>query len=389
VTASSDISPSRPIRVIAMMEAQWVTGPAKNLIAFAAALRSLPAFDRQVDLSVVVFDRPSSPATRFLSALRAASIPVHVIRERGPGDLRVLAQVRALIASARPDILQTHNSKSHFLLRAAGFSRSVHWIAFHHGFTARNARDRFYNCIGRWALRGAPRVVTVCRAFAADLARAGVPAPRISVHHNMVEPYAPPCQAEQAALRTRFDIPTAARVLLAAGRLSAEKGHADLLDAFALLPTPVGSASRLIIVGDGPERSALERRSAQLGLSGRVIFTGHQESVAPFYALANMFVLPSHSEGSPNVLLEAMSAGLPIITTNAGGAAELVLDGQSALVVPCRNPRAFSDAVARILEEPALAARLGAAAQLASKNYSPKDYAAALIAIYREVLAGP
>jgi glycosyltransferase involved in cell wall biosynthesis len=205
----------------------------------------------------------------------------------------------------------------------------------------------------------------------------------------MVEPYAPPCQAEQAALRTRFDIPTAARVLLAAGRLSAEKGHADLLDAFALLPTPVGSASRLIIVGDGPERSALERRSAQLGLSGRVIFTGHQESVAPFYALANMFVLPSHSEGSPNVLLEAMSAGLPIITTNAGGAAELVLDGQSALVVPCRNPRAFSDAVARILEEPALAARLGAAAQLVSKNYSPKDYAAALIAIYREVLAGP
>lgn len=374
-----------------MMEAQWVTGPAKNLIAFASALRSLPAFDRQVELSVVAFDRPSSPATRFLSALRAASIPVHVIRERGPGDLRVLAQVRTLIASTRPDILQTHNSKSHFLLRAAGFSRSMHWIAFHHGFTARNALDRFYNRIGRWALRGAPRVVTVCRAFAADLARSGILASRISVRHNMVEPYAPPPQADLAALRAQFDIPTAARVLLAAGRLSAEKGHAGLLDAFALLPNnPEGSgASRLIIVGDGPERPALERRSAQLRLVGRVIFTGHQESVAPFYALADMFVLPSHSEGSPNVLLEAMSAGLPIVTTNAGGAAELVLDGQSALVVPCRNPRAFSDAVARILEEPALAVRLGAAAQIASRNYSPKNYAAALIAIYREVLAGP
>jgi glycosyltransferase involved in cell wall biosynthesis len=204
----------------------------------------------------------------------------------------------------------------------------------------------------------------------------------------MVEPYAPPPQAELAALRARFDIPPSARVLLAAGRLSAEKGHAGLLDAFALLPNPGGSgASRLIIVGDGPERLALERRSAQLRLDERVIFTGHQESVAPFYALADLFVLPSHSEGSPNVLLEAMSAGLPIVTTNAGGAAELVLDGQSALVVPCRNPRAFSDAVARILEGHALAARLGAAAQIASKNYSPQNYAAAVIAIYREVLA--
>lgn len=366
------------------MEAQWVTGPAKNLIAFATRLRDFPPPGLpRVELSVATFQRPSAPADRFLSALETARIPVHIIPERRTGDPRVASHLRALVDSVRPDIVQTHNSKSHFLMRAAGLSRRVHWIAFHHGFTARDRRDRFYNHIGRWALRGAPRVVTVCRAFALELSRAGVPASRISVRHNMVEPFVAPPPAELRVLRERLAISPEAHVLLAAGRLSAEKGHADLLEAMALLcaaghPAPL----RLVVVGDGPERQALEQRCAALNLSGSVIFTGQQAGVGPYYGIAGIFVLPSHSEGSPNVLLEAMSAGLPIVATEVGGTPELVSNEDSALLVECRDPRALSRAIGRLLEDRPLAGRLAAAARAASSAYTPEAYAAALVNIY-------
>jgi glycosyltransferase involved in cell wall biosynthesis len=364
------------------MEARWVTGQAKNLIAFATQLRassSLPP----VELSVATFQRPSAPAGPFLSALESAEIPVHIIRERCAGDPLVVPRLWAIVHSARPDILQTHNSKSHFLLRATGLSRRVPWIAFHHGFTASDAKDRFYNHIGRWALRGAPRIVTVCRAFSADLCRLGIPASRISVRHNMVFPFTPPPADELAALRARLGISADTHVVLAVGRLSAEKGHADLLEAVALLrasghPAPI----RLVVVGDGPERPALEQRCAALNLSGSVTFTGQQAAVAPYYGIAGVFVLPSHSEGSPNVLLEAMAAGLPIVSTAAGGAAELVSNDETALVVDCRDPRALSRAIGRLLEDPPLAGRLAAAAQLASREYTPEAYTASLVSLY-------
>ncbi len=380
----------RVIRVLAMMEAQWVTGPAKNLIAFATRIRSLPPPGLpRIELSVIAFQRPSVPADRFLAALETAKIPVHIIRESSAGDPRVIPQLLAAVDSTRPDIVQTHNSKSHFLVRVTGLSRRVRWIAFHHGFTARNRKDKFYNRIARWALRGAPHIITVCRAFALDLSRAGVPAHRISVRHNMVEAFVPPAPGELLALHGRLGIPQDARVLLAVGRLSAEKGHADLMEAMALLRASHPAGVRLIVVGDGPERGALERRCAALGLSDSVIFAGQQASVAPYYGIADLFVLPSHSEGSPNVLLEAMAAGLPIVSTGVGGAAELVSNENSALVVACRDPRAISLAIGRLLADAELAGRLGTAAQLASRSFTPEAYVASLVQLYQAVADNP
>ena len=379
--------PVRKIRVLAMMESQWVTGPAKNLIAFGRHLQaSVPSDLPAVELSVIAFDRPSSPANRFISALNAAGIRTHVIRERHPGDPRVIRQLLAIIRSEKPDILQTHNSKSHFLVRLTGLQRRIPWIAFFHGFTSRDARDRFYSRIGWWALRGAPHIVTVCRAFAADLQRSGVSPERIFVRHNIVAPFAPPSSSEMAALRNRLAIPADTRVVLAVGRLSKEKGHVDLLDAISLLRAARDCAGiRFVLVGDGPERAVLQQRSHELGLADCVLFTGHQEDIRTYYGLADAFVLPSHSEGSPNVLLEAMAAGLPIVSTDAGGAAELVSDGNTALVVERHAPQALSRAISALLDDRDLAGRLGAAARSAARDYTPEAYTRSVVGIYQAV----
>jgi glycosyltransferase involved in cell wall biosynthesis len=376
------------IRVLSIMEASSVTGPAKNLLAFANQVQY--ESDPVIEISVVVFRRPSRPRDGFLSALEAAQIPFRIIAERWAGDPRIIPQLRESVRSAAPDIVQTHSAKAHFLARVSGLPRLARWIAFHHGFTSVDLKDAFYNHLSRWSLQEAPHIVTVCRAFAVELGRLGIPASRISVQHNSVEPFSPRPAAESTSLREQLGIPPGGKTLLVIGRLSSEKGHADLIEALALLPlAAAGVRTRLVIVGNGVERGYLEQRARELGLTGRILFTGQQPNVFPYYGMADLFVLPSHSEGSPNVLLEAMAAGLPIVTTAAGGAVELVDNEESALVVPPRSPQALSRAMGRLLADEDLAARLGSAARVASLRHTPRAYAQGLAGVYQAALNSP
>src|SRR4029077_10777246 len=118
----------------------------------------------------------------------------------------------------------------------------------------------------------------------------------------------------------------------------------------------------LVLVGLGPERDALARLAVSLEISDRVGFAGFHPDVTRFYAIADVFVLPSHSEGSSNVLLEAMMARVPIVATSAGGNEEIVLDGRTGLLVNPREPKHLAAAIVKLLEEPVLAAQLSESA---------------------------
>jgi glycosyltransferase involved in cell wall biosynthesis len=229
-------------------------------------------------------------------------------------------------------------------------------------------------------------LVTVCSAFQQDLVSSGIPASRISIRHNSVAPIVLPSSQERLALRQSLGIAEGVPVILAIGRLSSEKGHRDLLDAVALLRQNNRSRPfRVLIVGDGPERTRLDRQAAELGITADLIFAGHQQDVRPYYGLADIFVLPSHSEGSPNVLLEAMSAGLPIVATAVGGTVDLVSDGDTALMVDARNPSAMSAAVERLLDDGDLASRLASRAREASLSHTPAAYTRSIINVYETI----
>ena len=376
-----------------MMEASEVTGPAKNLIAFwrAALKRPLEA-PPQVDLRLVAFQRGRCGApTAFVTAAREAGLTTSLICERFRFDWRVIPQLRALVAAAEPDIVQTHNVKSHLLVWLTGLWRTIPWIAFHHGYTATDVKDRLYNQCNRISLRAACRVVTVCQSFSARLQREGVSKARVRILHNTVKPPIPASPAEVASLRARLGLPPGARILLTIGRLSCEKGHCDLVRAIRVLHALRQEPEfRLVIVGDGPERAKIRTLASALGLEGTVVLTGHQANVQPFYALADLFVLPSRSEGSPNVLLEAMAAGVPIVATKVGGVPEIVCHGESALLVEAGDSRAMAEAILRLLQDSRLAHRLAqSAAQAVSRNHTPESYRHALFALYHEVLGAP
>ena len=373
------------------MEASSVTGPAKNLIGFCNWTQSPEAKALGLDLqiSIATFCRTSQDGTgnAFIDAVRQRNIPIFVIPEQGRFDRGVVAGLNAVVSEVRPDIVQTHNVKSNFIFRVSGLHRSITWFAFQHGYTTTDLKMKAYNQLDRWTLRGADRVITVCRAFMPALEATGVDAEKIRILHNSVIPPASVMsEDDRQRLRAKWGIEAGEQVMVTIGRLSKEKGHEDLLQAVNRLHADSATGEwKLIVVGSGPERKQLEEFATRQGLTGRVIFAGFNAQVQEFYSMADIFVLPSHSEGSSNVLLEAMAAKVPIVATSAGGTPEIVSDDHTALLVPPRNAARLAEALKRILGDPALQRRLAEAAfERVQTSFSPEEYRRTLISIYRE-----
>lgn len=162
------------------------------------------------------------------------------------------------------------------------------------------------------------------------------------------------------------------KMLTAVGRMVPQKGFDLLLQAFAQI-APRFPDWALTIWGDGPDREELERLSEKLGLYGRVNFPGISNRPAGWIEGADIFVLSSRYEGWGIVLLEAMAAGLPVVSFNCQwGPAEMVADGSNGLLVQPEDVEGLSRALARLMADPALCERLGAAARVDSVRFSPE-----------------
>ena len=240
----------------------------------------------------------------------------------------------------------------------------------------------------RWSLRGADRVVTVCGAFADSLRRWGVSERRIKVLHNAVAPFSPVTPGSVDRLREALAIPAEALVLLSVGRFSPEKAHAGLLRAVAALKRRAGApAFRLVMVGDGPERERLKALCRELELTDVVIFAGTTADVPVYYSLADVFVLPSHSEGSPNVLLEAMASGTAVVATAVGGVPEVVRSGDNGLLVPASDVNALAGGIAELSINPELRQRLGRSGRdWVALHHSPQAYVKSVLDLYQDAV---
>jgi len=218
----------------------------------------------------------------------------------------------------------------------------------------------------------------------------GVREERIHVVHSSIDPDSMNHVSPEkvARLKSELGITPDERVILSVGRLSKEKGHADLLEALRLLKAKSPNLDwKLVLVGDGPERMELEKQAILADIKDKIVFAGHQGDVAPYYAIADVFVLPSHSEGSPNSLLEAMAAKVPIVATAVGGVPEIVMDGESALLTPPHDPNSFFQAMRGLLDNATLRERVREGAyQTASQNYSPKTRMTSIVDVYQHII---
>lgn len=189
-----------------------------------------------------------------------------------------------------------------------------------------------------------------------------------------------------AAARSRVGLPTGRTLVGIVATLRSWKGHRFLVEACAALPGDVG----LVIVGDGPQRAALEALVVAQGMQDRVFMAGNQVDVVPWLQSLDLFALPSYAnEGVPQALIQAMLVGLPVVTTSAGSIGELAMDGKTALVVPGQDVPALRDAIGRLVSEPALRAKLGAAARAhCLRHYSLESMLDRMESVFRGVVAG-
>lgn len=372
----------KPLSLLALVEANSITGPAKNLLEFADL-----AHAENVSTTVVTFTR-GAPENLFTEKARMLGIAVEAIEERGAFDLQAVRALAGIARRIRPDVIQTHAVKSHFLARLAGLPKIAPWVAFHHGYTWPTIKARLYNQLDRWSLPSADKILTVSRPFRDELTGFGVPADRIEVIHNAIPldwGASSRLPGEASALREHTGIPPGRKVILIVGRLSREKDHLTLLKACAGLRS--GLDPHLVVVGDGPEKTHIEQAIRSLGLEDRVTLTGHQPSAQPWYGIADAAVLSSLSEGSPNALLESMASGIPTVATEVGGIPEIVAHEDSALLVQPSRAEEMEAALRRVLTDPALAARLVARSRvLIAERHAPEARMKRLVAVYRSLI---
>ncbi len=191
---------------------------------------------------------------------------------------------------------------------------------------------------------------------------------------------------DRGEARRALGLPAGTPLVGIVATLRSWKGHRHLIEALAML---AHRDARLVIVGDGPQREALTAQVAAAGLGGRVTFAGQQRDVAPWLAALDVFALPSYAnEGVPQALLQAMFAGVPAVTTDAGAIGEIARPDATALVVAREDPAALAAAIDTLLSDPALGRALaGNARDLVGERYTEVAMLDRMQAVFRLAIA--
>src|SRR5258708_2635863 len=224
------------VRVLALLEANYMTGAAKAVLEFAREAAVDRADVPRFAVTVVGFRRGHHHTNTSLTAeMRALDLHHETVLERRAFDFMILPQLTEIATRLQPDLIWSNSVKSHFLVRWAGLARNIAWVAYHHGYTSTNLKMLLYNQLDRWSLPRADRVLTVCKPFVNQLVAHGVRPERIRVQGMAIRRFEPVPIESVEALRNRLGVRAGTAVLLSVGRLSREKGHADLLRAFRRL----------------------------------------------------------------------------------------------------------------------------------------------------------
>ena len=367
-------------RVFIAMASTILGGPGKGLVQFFK--NGGLEFCHPLCITYVI---GHNGKTEFTHAIENAGVRVVPLRQKLTLDPCLISQSLQIVRSERCNLLQSHGYKSHVLCAALYWRTGLPWIAFVHGWTSENMKMRMYHCLEKTLVPFATRVVAVSDSISRRLAF--VSADKIRVIPNAVDPAEINIENSGCDVRAALDIPPRALVAGVVGRFSPEKGQTYFLQALALararFPQLVG-----ILVGDGQDRQALEAEGAALGLSGAIHFTGHVKDVADYYRAMDLVVMPSLSEGMPNVALEAMLFGKALVATRVGGVPEVVVDGVTGLIVEPRDSDQLASAMCSLLESRALLDSHGQAGrQRVMDEFSPALRTRRILDLYQEVLS--
>jgi len=314
--------------------------------------------------------------------LRAAGIPVTCFGARRWWNVGVLFRLRRALREMRPAVLQTFLYHANILGRIAGRFASVPAVVS--GIRVAERRSRFRLWLDRVTERWVTRHVCVSRGvaeFSADVG--GLSRRKLHVIPNGVdfERFATAAPADLS----EFGIPSGDSTILFVGRLDPQKGTMSLLEAFGALAERRAGV-HLLLVGAGPLENAVRSWIGEHGMDLRVHLAGRRDDIPELMRASDCLVLPSRWEGMPNVVLEAMAAGLPVVATRVEGTEELIRHEETGLLVPADDLQALSSALELTLEDRTSAAdRADSAQNVVQNDFAWSTVAEAYAAMYRAI----
>ncbi len=340
----------------------------------------------------------------LLGALdRARFCPIVIVPEEGGVSDRCRARGVAVCVVALPGLRRPQPRIVRSVVALRGVARDRGAVLLH----ANGSRAMFYaGLAGRllrrpvvWHVRVADgdglldRVLmrlasaVIVNSHAVGRRFGWAPSGKVRCIHNGVDLARFTPRPPEAGYRRALGLPEGGPVVASIGRFVPYKGYAHLIEAAALVARARPDAHWLL-VGEGEQRGELERRCRTLGMDGKIHFTGWREDVPEILAASDVFVMPSLAEHFGRVLVEAMAMGKPLVATDAGGTPEIVLHGETGLLVPPGRPEPLAGAVLALLNDSARAERLGTAGcRRARAAFSLARHAASVEALYEELLS--
>ena len=364
------------MKVLHLHKLTGVSGSEGHLLALLPALR-----ERGVDARFLGLDVPGSDAGRFYAELDRLGVPHRSVRCGLDASPRMARDVLRAVRAERPDLVHTH------LVHADVYGGAAARLLGTPSVSTRHNDDRYllgpFRYVDRAFARPARRLIAISDAVRGFLEHAGHdPAKLVTIRYGLDELPAAPSDPTPA----EAGVPPQAPLAVAVGRLIAQKDHATLLRAFALVRASLPEA-RLAILGSGPLEAETGALAAELGIGDAVVLPGRTD-IRDWLERADVFVHSSRWEGFGIVLLEAMLAGLPIVATRVSAVPEVVADGETGLLVDAGDHVALAAHLEALLADEERARALGEAGrERALSEFSVARMADRTAALYDEVLA--
>jgi len=345
----------------------------------------------------VISGPQTGPEGSLIEEVRARGVPLTIeptlVREINPiRDLLALIRLTRFIKHGRYTIVHTHSSKAGILGRWAAYLAGVPIIVhtvhgWGHHERQHPAVRRFYMLLERATQRFTARLIVVSpRNTQKGLSDGiGTPEKYITIRSGIeLDRFRQPTRPREA-VRAELGIPLQSPVVGTVTRLSPQKAPLDFVAAAAHVAAQRPDV-HFVVVGDGPLRADVETEMTALSLTERIHLTGIRRDVPDLLHSFDLFALTSLWEGLPRVLPQAMAAGLPIVATAVDGNAEAVTDGVNGFLTPPGDPQAMAVALLRLLDDPALASRMGDAGRSRAEEFGARKMVSDIAALYEALL---
>jgi len=353
---------ARTKRVAHLLASNFFGGPEKQLVEHAQRIAK-----RNIQPLIISFMEDCN-ANQLLERAHNVGVATRALSSSGPFDFSLIGKVLNVLRTENIDLLCVHGYKANVIGRLASWRAGIPLVAISRGWTGEDSKIRVYEWLDKFFLRLSDHIVAVSAKQQQRVANIGLPIDKVTIIRNCIN--VGEKIESRDSFRTEMGLDKASLLVISAGRLSPEKNYSGMIDA-AKIVCEKNSNVYFVVFGEGALRTELENKIASSGLSKQFFLPGFLTGMQALLQDIDIFVLPSFTEGLPNVILEAFAAGKPVVATAVGGTPEVVEDGVSGFLTDPQKPEYMAECILRLVEDENLRKAMGdSGLECVKRNYT-------------------